>query len=313
MAVSVQTVETYDRDAIKDAVSSGVQDFGGFNQLLDGKQKILLKPNFLLAETPDKCSTTHPEVYLAVAELLQDFGKTVTIGDSPAFGSAQGCVKKHGAWQECKERDIDVISFGRARLLKGVPGDKYFAQLSIAAELGEFDAVVNIPKLKVHCQFAFTGATKNLFGCVTGKRKTYRHFHCGDKIDGFARMILKTAKAVAPVLNIGDGILALHRNGPRNGEPYPLQTITVSDDYLEHDWYVARRIGLDPGSTPLFDVVPEEEREQLQQRCQPLFDSPEFSVPQGFEQAQLTPIAFTFGRMLRSVWKSIRARSLVTE
>ncbi len=313
MTVSVQTVETYDREAVKQAIRAGVQDCGGFDQLLRDRQTILLKPNFLLAETPDKCSTTHPDVYLAVAELLQDLGKTVTIGDSPAFGSAQGCVKKHGARRECVERGIDVITFKGARPLEGIPGHPYFSQLSIAAELEQYDAVINVPKLKVHCQFAFTGATKNLFGCVAGKRKTYRHFHCGDKIDGFARMILKTAEAVAPVLNIGDGVLALHRNGPRNGEPFPLQTITVSDAYLEHDWYVARRIGLDPASTPLFDVVPEEERELLQQRCQPLFDSPDFSVPQGFEQARLTPIAFTFGRMLRSVWKSIRARALVAE
>ncbi len=311
MTVAVRTVTEYDRQAVKTAIDDALRTLP--QDPLDACRTVLLKPNFIVPEDHRKASTTHPEFYLAAAELLLDAGKAVTIADSPAFGSTGMCIRAHKARAECRRLGVNILNLRRSRRIDGVPKHPHYGTLSIAADLERFDAVVNLPKLKVHGQFVFTGATKNLFGCVVGKRKAYRHFRSQNCLEGFARMIHATAAAVNPVLNLGDGIAALHKNGPRNGEPYPLETVVVSDSYLEFDWYFARRIGLDPATTPLFRVVPKGRRQQLEAACKDLFTDPAFTVPDDFVPAPPNPIEFTLGRVVRSVWKSIRTRSLTAE
>ncbi len=310
MAITAKTVENYDREQIKTALRAALAEFGGLEQLLAGKQEILLKPNFLVPADRRKGITTHPEVYLAVAELLLELGKNVTIGDSPAFASAQMCVRFHGARRECRRKGIRIITFRKVRQIAGAPNGKRFRKLSIAAELAGFDALINIPKLKVHQQCVFSGATKNLYGCVPGKRKAFRHFLSGNDPQLFARMILANASAANPALNIGDGILALHKRGPRTGgELYPLSRLLVSDSYLELDWLFCRLIGLDPEATPLFQVIPIELKAGLEDACRHLLESTDFTVAENFQLSPATPIRFSAWHMLKSIWKSFKASS----
>ncbi len=305
MALVSRTVERYDRSQIKEAVLAALDDFGGLETLLADKKKIVLKTNFVIPESQETCATTHPDFYMAIAELLQESGRHVTIGESPAFGSTQMAVRFHGVLGECRRKGIDVLTFTKPRMYEGLSDFKAYAQLTIAAELEQFDALINLPKLKVHQQFVFSGATKNLYGCVTGKRKAFRHFQSDNRLDIFARMIHLNAAQAKPVLNIGDGILALHKHGPRGGEPFPLHRIIVSDSCFEHDWLFARMIGLDPATTPLFAIMDTSQHAALEKATRHIKDFPE---TEGWEQSKITPIEFSFFHMIRSVWKSLRSR-----
>ena len=155
------------------------------------------------------------------------------------------------------------MEFRRTSDCAGVPQDSNYARLTIAAELADWSSLVNLPKLTTHKQLMFTGATKNLYGCVTGKRKFVRHNLCKNDPVRFARMIVANARAANAVLHIADGIEAAHVTGPRGGTPYALQTVFASDDPLAIDWAFCMATGLTAGSTPLFRALEAPERERL--------------------------------------------------
>jgi uncharacterized protein (DUF362 family) len=306
MATALIQQSVYDRAAIKSHLAASFADMGGLETLLGDKRRIVLKPNFVVPEVPEKAATTHPDVYMAVAELLQESGREVAIGESPGFGSAESAVRLHGVEEECADRGIRVLTFRRARKTGGI-ADPSYRKLSIAAELDEFDALINLPKLKVHQQFVFTGATKNLYGCVTGKRKFYRHNICANDPVRFARMIIKNAELVAPVLNIGDGITGMHVKGPRGGVPYPLGKLVISDSFLEHDWLFCQLIGLGHLDTPLFQALPVAEHAALAAACDGLLPA-DFAAPADFRQSYRIHISFSPWHVLRSIWRTLRFR-----
>jgi len=270
--------------------------------------RVLLKPNFVVPAPRSDASTTHPEFYMAIAELLIELGCDVGIGESPAIGSCAGGLKAHGVYKECLERDIEIVEFKSTQEIAGVSEQASWQTLTIAAELRDWDMIINCPKLKTHQQFTFTGATKNLYGCVTGKRKFFRHNQCGNDPRRFASMIRANADAANCLLHIGDGIDAMHVKGPRGGRSFPLQRILIANDHLLHDWLFCHLIGLQPQRTPLFADLPSADVDRLTMDCAAVLNDPCFRVAEDFIHAPLIDISFQPWHLLRSGWRTLRYR-----
>jgi uncharacterized protein (DUF362 family) len=216
-------------------------------------------------------------------------------------------VRMKGALGECRRLGVKIRTLRKPAKSTGVKAGGKFGELTIARELREYDALVNLPKLKVHQQFVFTGATKNLYGCVTGKRKAWRHFVCENNPVLFAQMILANAAAAGMLIHIADGITSMHVKGPRGGQAYPLHALMVSEDHLAIDWLYCERIGLPQLSTPLFQAVEEAERERLAALCAPIVAAPGWAVATRHHLSPATPIQFSPKHMLRSVYRSALA------
>jgi uncharacterized protein (DUF362 family) len=89
--------ESYDIDIVREAVKKGINLLGGISAFASPKEKILLKPNWIMGASPEKAATTHPAVFRAVAELLKETGANMFYGDSPGFGSPEAAAKKTGS------------------------------------------------------------------------------------------------------------------------------------------------------------------------------------------------------------------------
>lgn len=297
--------DRYDRDAIKQQLDPLILD-RHLAKATSANRRVLLKPNFVVPAPRTDASKTHPEFYLAVAELLLDRGFHVGIGESPAIGSCTSALKTHDALDECHRLGVEVVEFKSVEDYEGVASERHYGRLTIAKELSSWDAMINLPKLKTHQQFTFTAATKNLYGCVSGKRKFFRHNLCANDPVRFARMILANANQAASALHIGDGITAMHVKGPRNGEPFALNRIIVAEDHLAHDWLFCLLTGLDPLGTPLFAAASESERNAARDQAQALISRPEFQVASGFQHAPLIHISFSPWAIARSGLRTIR-------
>jgi uncharacterized protein (DUF362 family) len=83
--------------------------------------RILVKPNLL---TPKKAlATTHPLVVQAVCEYLLDYGARVSVGDSPAFGTAKKVANANGLAEALNGLPIEIINLSRPtkiRLASGI-------------------------------------------------------------------------------------------------------------------------------------------------------------------------------------------------
>ena len=302
MSLHALTLTSYDRAELKRAFSQQFAQMKLIDAMHARGPRVLLKPNFVMASAPDDPSTTHPDFYMSVAMVLLEAGFQVGIGESPAFGSCRAALAAHGVLEECHALGIEVVEFHQTTPYEGIGDHPRYARLTIARELEEWHSLINLPKLKTHKQFVFTAATKNLYGCVVGKRKFIRHNLCRNDPVLFARMVIANAEQANAIVHIADGIAAAHVNGPRGGQPYPLHRVLFSENPLALDWAFARMTRLDPASTPLFQAVSkhvelEAAYASICAHCPPVDD---------FMHAPLIHISFAPWAVARSCVRTVR-------
>jgi len=178
--------------------------------------RVLLKPNFVAQRSAHLCCT-HPAVIAAAARHCLERGARVRVGDSPAFGTAQAIARATGLTDLLRPLDIPVITLSR-----GVRVKSGTVTVPVSADALESDLILNLPKFKAHSQMRFTGAVKNLFGCVTGVRKAWLHALHGDKGERFPEMIRGLAEVLPATVHLMDGVVAMHRTGPIAGDAFEL-------------------------------------------------------------------------------------------
>ena len=136
-------------------------------------------------------------------------------------------------------------------------GQGRFRHFEIAKSAVDADAIINLAKLKTHGMMVMTGAVKNLFGCVPGKRKVQWHFNTGIDHDSFARMLVELAFLLKPRLNILDAVTAMEGNGPGSGEPRHIGLIIAGEDPVALDVVSAIIVGLPPPQLPVIRAARE--------------------------------------------------------
>ena len=130
----------------------------------------MLKPNLLSADSPERCSTTHPSVFKAVAEVFMEAGINLTYGDSPGIHKPQTAAHKTGLEQAANELGISLADFTGGKEIffeMGIQNKKF----TLANGVLESDGIISIPKLKTHGLTRITGCIKNQFGCIPGALK----------------------------------------------------------------------------------------------------------------------------------------------
>ncbi len=246
--VALIRCNSYDPGEVRTAVRKGLDLLGGAGRFAKKGQKVLLKPNLLVGEAPEKCVNTHHEVFRAVAGLFLETGAILSYGDSPAFGSTSFAAKRCGIQEVAHDLNIPEADFRTGVDLfyeKGVQNKKF----TVARAVTDNDVIISLPKLKTHAFEKFTGAVKNQFGCVPGVRKGEYHIKLPDA-EQFARMLVDLNGLVGPALYIMDGIMAMEGNGPRGGNPRRMNLLLFSSDPIALDATVCRLLGLDPEYVP---------------------------------------------------------------
>ncbi len=246
--VAIVRCESYERERVRDAVAEAFEALGGAARFASPDEKILLKPNLLKGAPPESAVTTHPEILRAVAEQLLGADAPppqLTVGDSPAWGSFAAAAKQAGLSGVCDALGIPLAPFREGARVPNPQGAVY-AHLTVAKEAVRADGIVNLPKLKTHCQLYMTGAVKNLFGCVAGKRKAWWHFKAGGFEDYFPLMLVETAQLLGARLSVLDAVWAMEGQGPAQGSPRRVGLIMASADPVALDRVACEVSGLAP-------------------------------------------------------------------
>lgn len=242
--VAVVRCETYGADTVNAAVGRGLELLGGAARFVQPGERIVLKPNLLVGADPDACVTTHPAVFEAVARHLAEAGALLSYGDSPGFGTTQGAARRSGLTEVAERLGIPLADFSDGRLLS-FPEGRLVKQFFIANGVLDADGLVSLGKFKTHQLTRLTAAVKNQFGCIVGMRKGEFHARMPD-VDRFCQMLVDLNRALQPRLYIVDGIVAMEGNGPRGGDPCPMNVLLFSADPVALDATVARMMALDP-------------------------------------------------------------------
>lgn len=241
--VSVVRCAGYERERVLEAVRRSVDLNGGIHSFIRPGERVLLKPNLLKAAAPEMAVTTHPEIVRAVIRLVHEAGAVAVVGDSPGFGDLRRVCEKTGILNVIEEEGARLADMDDVVQIRNKGQFHYF---EIARAVHEADAVINLPKLKTHGMMTITGALKNLFGCIPGKRKVQWHFKSGVNRDAFARMIVELCFLIKPRLTIMDAVVGMEGNGPGSGDPRQIGVVIAGQDPAAVDVISGVVINADP-------------------------------------------------------------------
>lgn len=248
--VSILRCESYDREKVE-AVMKQLLDSVGADKLEN--RKILLKPNILYAEVPEKAVTTHPEVLRATIRYLQARGNSIFVGDSPAFHNHIAAGNKSGLKSVTEECGAVWCDFTKVEMFQ-VPEGKLVKSFLLADVLKEVDVVFSMAKMKTHMLMYYTGAMKNLFGLVPGLSKSGFHLRFPE-IDNFAQMIVDLNLAVKAQFAVMDGITAMEGPGPGGGTPREVGLLMASDNLPAIDIATSSIMTYDPMKIPILKLA----------------------------------------------------------
>ena len=253
--------DSYDRDEVYSIVRRGIELLGGIEKFIPplkmgegGKEtEVLLKPNLLAPDSPEKASTTHPSVFYAVARILIESGYAPVYGDSSIVGIGRIAARVNGIKDVAEELGVDYAPFKNGIDVQ-VPTARQMKRFTIAEDVVKTNAIVNIPKLKTHGLMIITGALKNLFGVVPGVLKPELHVQLSSPLL-FARMLVDLNVAIKSIVNgsliVMDAVYSMEGNGPRNGTPVKTGLLIFSDDPVAVDAVGAHIMGINPEDVPL--------------------------------------------------------------
>ncbi len=209
-------------------------------------KKVLVKPNILTDDNPDKCISTHPVVVEAMIRFLQSRGAAVVmVGDSPAVhnrrfrgeksGIAGVCAITGALWTDFTDNPSE-ISLGRGKI-------------KIAAAAISADLIISLPKFKNHELVYLTGAIKNTLGLVPGFNKAKQHALHQDRNE-FGEFLVNLSEAITPDYFFMDAVKGMEGPGPGRGIPVEIGLLLGSTNLLALDITASRIAGYDPMIVP---------------------------------------------------------------
>jgi uncharacterized protein (DUF362 family) len=303
-SVSLLKHSSYEKN-LKEKINESIVLVNGYEGISHG-DTVLIKPNFVTARPAESCVNTHPLFIKALAELLYERGAKIQIGDSPAVMKGSDVAKKLGLLELLSPYNAKFIDFTGAvtpKFSNNSSQNFHFKQIKLASEIFEVDHLINAAKLKSHAQMGVTLCTKNLFGCVTGHRKTQWHYHTGRDLDIFAQLLIEIALASNAKLHLLDGIWAMAGNGPTNGYKIEPNVILASKNSLSLDRVVLEIVNKNPNVFPMFRAA---EKMGLHDsinlsNIKILGSMPEESRLESFEMPKLKNLKFTNNALIQKL------------
>lgn len=302
--VALIRCDNYNADDVTAAIVRQFERLGGVERFVKRGDRVLLKPNFIAPRSPSQNpAQTHPAVILAVAALLKDFGAKPFIADSPAWTNARTCAHVLGLTEPLARLGVPVVELNHSRLCRLGPGEAHVRLSSVALDA---DAIINLPKFKAHQQLVATFAIKNMFGCVSGKRKALWHFRAGDDATSFCRLLIDIYRHLAPALTIIDGIVAMEGYGPIRGTSKPLGWLIAGADPIACETVCCRLVDIEPERLGVIRTA-----RQIGFGCSDLsqidiLGNPLPSDPcRDFQWPALSPIKFSLYHVCRSALRQI--------
>jgi len=289
---------------IADAIIRQFELLGGMGKFIKRGDLVLVKPNFIAPRSHRRHATqTHPAVVLETARLLKDFGARPFVGDSPAWGNVFACAKALELEEPLRKLSVPIRQLDKPRnCLIGAKRTK----VGISSVALDADAIINLPKFKSHQQLVTTFAVKNMFGCVSGKRKALWHFKKGGNTNEFCRLLIDIYTFLGPLITIIDAVVAMEGPGPIRGTSKPLGWLIAGIDPIACETVCCKLINISPEDVPIIQTARLmgfgcSDAEQIDV----LGDNSSHDICRDFKLPQLVPLRFSLGHVCKSIGKQI--------
>lgn len=219
-------------------VQKALAALGGMKRFISRGDIVVVKPNIGWDRTPIHAANTNPKVVAEVVRQAYDAGAKKVVVTDASCNEPNRCFQRSGIWKHAYEVGAEIVIPAahrfRSMRLKGEVLDEW----PVYTALVNADKVINIPIAKHHNLSKYTGAMKNWYGVLGGRRN---RLHQNIDVS-----IADLATFMQPTLTIVDAVRVLMRNGPQGGnvaDAKDMNTLIATTDQVAADAYGCQLIG----------------------------------------------------------------------
>ena len=241
--VSLARTDVFDQRGIRDAVfhASDMVDFAPSEPV----ETVAIKPNLRFYWDYSTGETTDPRVVASVIDYVRERWNAkakiaVVEADASAMRTRHAFPMLHYD-RLANEKGVELVNLSDGEVCeKEVTVGRHKFTFPLPRMLFDADLFINCPKFKVGPYASgnalhITCSLKNLFGCISKRRKVGWHPQINEVIVGLN-------KVIRPHLNVVDGIVALGQ------QPVKLGLIVAGQDPVAVDSVVARIMRYKPST-----------------------------------------------------------------
>jgi uncharacterized protein (DUF362 family) len=225
---------------VSTVVRQAVSLLGGMGCFVAPGNRVLVKPNLVDAVEAGSGVVTDPRVVAAVCQMAIEAGASeVIIAESSMVGiDTRRAFRRSGMSDMARRLGLRCVDLKRQRQMAiSIPG-KVLTEIEVPQWLASYK-IINVPLVKTHIQVGLSCAMKNLKGLVSDKTKRRIH-HVG-----LRQGIVDLNSAVAPVLNVVDGLVGMEGTGAVAGDPVPLGLVMAGANPLAVDRVASALAGIE--------------------------------------------------------------------
>jgi len=205
--------------------------------MLEKRKRVAVKLNLLGPLRPEQAATTHPAVVGLIVEILCSFNCEVMLCEDI---NSIDVIRETGLLPVLERFGLQFYNL-RDYGYKDIEVNGVTYQYSEL--IYTCDVLIQIPKFKTHMLTNYTGAIKNMFGCIKKQQRKETH-RLLDEND-FANALCSIYSIRIPDMVIMDSIVAMEGMGPSNGSPKHLGNLVLGADGVFVDYYCTKMTGFE--------------------------------------------------------------------
>jgi uncharacterized protein (DUF362 family) len=220
------------------------------DDILSNYQRVLIKPNYVNGSHPSTGVTTEPRVVRGVVEYLLEHGwnsREFAVGEGGmATVDTMTSFRNSGLVDELNGLGVKLIDLNaEPHVDVNIEGGRSLKSVKVARSFVDYDCILSVPKLKVHCWSLSTLSMKNMMGGILPK---------GIMHDDLAQKIVDLNRVFGPELTVIDGILGCQRH-ELACDPINSDVIIAGEDFVATDAIGSFLMGLEPMDIPYLKLA----------------------------------------------------------
>lgn len=216
-------------------------------RLVPKNSSVALKPNLVVAGTPESGATTHAGVLSGCIVYFRAHGvREISVIEGSWVGDeTMRAMRRAGYDRVCEAYGVPFFDLKKDKT-KSV--QTAIGPVDICCRALEAGLLVDLPVLKGHCQTKMTCALKNLKGCLPDKEK--RRFHTL----GLQKPIAALGAALKPGLIVVDSLCG-DLDFEEGGTPVETNRMFLGTDAVQVDTYGRQLMGFAPSEVPYIELA----------------------------------------------------------
>jgi uncharacterized protein (DUF362 family) len=215
-----------------------VDAMGGMKRFVSRGDIVVVKPNIGWDRMPIHAANTNPDVVATVVQMAFEAGARRVVVTDASCNDPNRCFQRSGIWRASYKLGADVIIPAEHRFRTMRLNGDVLDEWPVYTPLVQADKVINVPVAKHHNLAKYTGAMKNWYGSLGGRRN---RLHQNIDVS-----VADLATFMRPTLVVVDATRVLVRNGPQGGnvdDTREMNTVIATVDQVAADSYGTSLIG----------------------------------------------------------------------